>query len=38
MTKKNLTSEFDVDIIDKSAPPPPELPIKTIQLIAVEQC
>jgi hypothetical protein len=38
MTKKNLTKEFEVDVIDKSAPPPPELPIKTIQSIAVDQC
>jgi hypothetical protein len=38
MTKKNLSHEFEADVIDKSAPPPPELPIKTIQAIAVDQC
>jgi hypothetical protein len=38
MTKKNLTNEFEMDVIDKSTPPPSELPIKTIQSIAVEQC
>jgi hypothetical protein len=36
--KKNLNTEFDVDIIDKTAPPPPELPIKIVQNIEVEQC
>jgi hypothetical protein len=35
---KNLSHEFEADVIDKSAPPPPELHIKTIQAIAVDQC
>jgi hypothetical protein len=38
MIKKNLNNEFEVDVIEKFAPPPPELPIKTIQSIAVDQC
>jgi hypothetical protein len=37
-TRKNLSHEFEADVVDKSAPPPPELPIKTIQAIAVDQC
>jgi hypothetical protein len=37
VTKKNLNTEFEVEIIDKSAPPSPELPIKTNQSIAVDQ-
>jgi hypothetical protein len=36
--KKNLNSEFDVEIIDRTAPPRPELPIKIVQNIAVDQC
>jgi hypothetical protein len=38
MTKKNLNNEFEVEIIENLAPPPLELPIKTIQSIAVDQC
>jgi hypothetical protein len=38
VAKKNLNSEFDVEIIDRTAPPPPELPIKIVQNIAVDQC
>jgi hypothetical protein len=38
VAKKNLNSEFDVEIIDRTAPPPAELPIKIVQNIAVDQC
>ena len=36
--KKNLNTEFDHKIRDPSAPPPPELPLGTIQAIATKQC
>ena len=38
MCKKNLNAEFDYEIVDPTARPPPELPIDTIQAIATKQC
>jgi hypothetical protein len=37
-TKKNLNVSFTAEIVDSSAPPPPELPLSTVQAIGVEQC
>ena len=36
--KKNLSSEFEHAICNPEAGPPPELPLETIQAIAVKQC
>ena len=36
--KKNLSSEFEHVICNPEAGPPPELPLETIQAIAVKQC
>ena len=36
--KKNLNSEFEHEIRDPTASPPPELPLNTIQAIATKQC
>ena len=36
--KKNLNAEFEHEIIDPTARPPPELPLDTIQAIATKQC
>ena len=35
---KSMAHEFDVEIIDSSAPPPPVLPISTIQALGQSQC
>jgi hypothetical protein len=35
---KDLTQEFEAEVIDTKAPPPPELPLQTIQAIATKQC
>lgn len=36
--KKNLSLEFDVEIIDPAAPPPLELPISDVQAMGMNQC
>ena len=35
--QKNLNAEFDYEIVDPTAKPPPELPLDTIQAIATKQ-
>jgi hypothetical protein len=37
-TKKNLNVSFIAEVLDSSAPPPPELPLSTVQAIGVQQC
>lgn len=36
--KKNLAAEFEYELHDPLAAPPPELPLATIQAIATQQC
>jgi hypothetical protein len=37
-TKKNLNVPFTAEVMDITAPPPPELPLSTVQAIGVQQC
>lgn len=36
--QKNLTPEFEFEMLEPSTPPPPELPMNIIQAIATQQC
>ena len=36
--QKNLNTEFEHEVRDPTAPPPPELPLGTIQALATKQC
>jgi hypothetical protein len=36
--KKNLNVSFTPEIVDSSAPPPPKLPLSTVEAIGVQQC
>ena len=36
--KKNLTADFEYELRNPQASPPPELPLATIQAIATKQC
>ena len=36
--QKNLNTEFEHEVRDPTAPPPPELPLGTIHALATKQC